>query len=617
MRDLLDEHAFPIAREAVVSLFDAWAADRCRPVEPAIVGEALRFKWQRAGGDLRSWQMVDFPSFYDHWLPHGRVDRRTLASLGPTMLAFVDFLSEMGWLEPTAPTRWDVRALVTGLSVRLVDTLTGCVQCELLAERLRSERADIGDPGVQERLLAVMSRHLIEHFPPPPLEPTLLSLLEPHQVAYRPTRWMHPPVSLGPEETLESAAAAAPAVVRLRRFTLWVGPMRQLTTRGYLRVPDALDAAQVLGVYRQDRPDPSRRVATSSRLGQTHFTYTWALSVGLVRVDRGVLTPTLLGAVLLDRPLELVARAFTVLCTRALRAQWSRGASGARLVDTPYDLLHCLIDALYGAEMPVQFSAFLDSTGGFPGQGDAGEPRREGLRHLVVQLEDLGLVRAEGGQVERRPDGSRQRHGGALRLTPLGIWCAHRMLRAEGLPTPVLGELSDFDAATLLEMCAGYDDEAAAAEAERWRLTRGERAGSELAEAIRQGHPGNRMSAFAAMSGLGADAEHAVRSLLDEPRIRPFALMWLIDNGFENHEALAPDDLAHMLVEAMVAFLHDDPDKAVYVFARDRTVEEQIVDIAHVWRLDNPYAVPLLEAIADRHPHGEVAHAARVALHTR
>ena len=84
-----------------------------------------------------------------------------------------------------------------------------------------------------------------------------------------------------------------------------------------------------------------------------------------------------------------------------------------------------------------------------------------------------------------------------------------RLLRAEGLPTPFFGELVDFDAVTLLEMCAGYDDEAAAEEARLWAGPRGETAATELVEAIHTAHPSARMSAFAALSGIGPAAEAA------------------------------------------------------------------------------------------------------------
>jgi hypothetical protein len=94
------------------------------------VRQVLRFKWEHADGDLQRWSVDDFPRLFGDWLPYkGTVDRRMLASLGPTMLSFVDFLGDTGRLEPTVPGWWDIRAMVTGLSVWLVDTLTECGQC--------------------------------------------------------------------------------------------------------------------------------------------------------------------------------------------------------------------------------------------------------------------------------------------------------------------------------------------------------------------------------------------------------------------------------------------------------------------------------------------------------
>lgn len=617
------EPEFLQAQSVVTSMFDAWAASRGCLVEVATAQQALRFKWEYAGGDLYHWTVDDFPRLFGEWLPYkGTADRRMLATLGPTMLAFIDFLGEAGWLEPTVPGWWDVRAMVTGLSVWLVDTLTDCGQCGVMADRLYVHKADVADPAVQDRLLAVMARHLVEHFPPPPVEPSLLSWMDPARVAFRSTRWMQPPVHRPPESTLVAAAREAPAMRRLCDITRWAMGGPRLTQRGNLTVSDAVSLAHLLDLAEADLDQfVGRRVPSSTRLGETHFAQAWARAIALVVPHRHRLEPTALGAVLVDQPLELAVRALGALCRMGLRTEWVYGGGAPVLVETPADLLRTLVEALYGAPRPLDFGAFVEQVDGMPGRIGERSPqtwaRLRGLQRLVRQLEDLGLVACRGGEEMRSLDGSRRRTGGWLSLTPLGMWCVNRLLRAEGLPTPVFGELVDFDAATLLEMCAGYDDLAAAEEGRLWGLAGRNDPAGDLAAAIRTAHPGTRMSGFAAMSGIGRCAEPAVRSLFDEPRVRPFALIWLINHEMESHQAMQPDDLAHMLVEAMVAYLNEDPAKAVYMFAQDRTVDDQITDIAHIWRLDNPYAIPLLEAIAARHPNDEIAHAARVALRTR
>ncbi|HEY9474807.1 MAG TPA: hypothetical protein VIS06_13265 [Mycobacteriales bacterium] len=614
------EQAFARAQNAVTALFDAWAASRERPVELTTVHQALRFKWERAGGDLHHWSVQDFPRLFGDWLPQrGTVDRRTLATLGPTMLSFVDFLGDTGRLEPTVPGWWDVRAMVTGLSVWLVDTLTECGQCGVLADRLYTSRVNIGDPIVQERLFAVTGRHLVEHFPPPPVEPSLLSWMDPQRVAFRATRWMQPPVHPPSVQTLLEGAAHTPGLHRLGELTRWATRPRRLTARGNLSVADAVELAARLDVGRHDLAlVAGRRVTSSTMLAETHLVYGWARSVGLVEARGRRLVTTPLGLALAERPVELACRALAALCAGGVRTEGADGmarAGGSDREGTAGDLLRVLVEALYGATRPLDLAVFVEQAGGLSDEpcSDPG-PGPDDLRRAVRQLEDLGIICCTGGTVRRDPGGTAHRDGGRLSLTALGTWCVSRLLRAEGLPTPFFGELVDFDAVTLLEMCAGYDDEAAAEEARLWARSRGESAAVELAEAIRTAHPSTRMSAFAALSGIGRRAEAAVRGLLDKPRIRPFALVWLIDHGLETHQAMRPEDIAHMLVESMVPYLDEDPTRAVYMFTRGRTVDDQIGDIAHLWRLDNPYAVPLLEAIAARHPNDDVAHAARVAL---
>ncbi|HEX5494640.1 MAG TPA: hypothetical protein VFX70_08730 [Mycobacteriales bacterium] len=624
------ERVFTHAQSVITALFDAWAAGRGRQVELATVRQALRFKWENTDGNLHHWSVEDFPRLFGDWLPYrGTVDRRTLASLGPTMLSFVDFLGDVGWLEPTVRGWWDLRAMVTGLAVWLVDALTECGQCGVMADRLYARKANIGDPTVQERLLTVMARHLVEHFPPPPVEPSLLSWMDPERVAFRTTRWMQPPVRRPSPWVLSRAAAVAPGVRRLTELTRWAARPRRLTVRGNLGVADAVELAGRLDVGPADLARFSgRRVSSSALLTETHLAFTWAVAARLVAVRGRRLATTVLGVALIEHPAELAYRATSALCAPSMPSMpsTSRAQSGtdptpgARDEASP-DPLRILLEALYCASRPLDFTAFTDQIGGLPGPPGELTPGlragRDDLRGRVRQLEDLGVLRCTGGALVRPAGGPTRRVGGQLSLTPLGTWCVNRMLRAEGLPTPFFGELVDCDAVTLLEMCAGYDDAAAAEEARLWAGSRGEAAAAELAEAIRTAHPSTRMSAFAALSGIGRCAETAVRGLLDEPRIRPFALIWLIDHGLENHHAMGEEDIAHMLVEAMVPYLNDDPARAVYMFTRGRTADDQIADIAHVWRLDNPYAVPLLEAIAARHPNDDVAHAARVALRTR
>jgi hypothetical protein len=60
-----------------------------------------------------------------------------------------------------------------------------------------------------------------------------------------------------------------------------------------------------------------------------------------------------------------------------------------------------------------------------------------------------------------------------------------------------------------------------------------------------------------------------------------------------------------------------DRDAAVAVFAPDADPGEAVGLLEQVWRVDSPYTLRLLDAVADRHPDQVVAQAARRAAHQR
>jgi hypothetical protein len=55
----------------------------------------------------------------------------------------------------------------------------------------------------------------------------------------------------------------------------------------------------------------------------------------------------------------------------------------------------------------------------------------------------------------------------------------------------------------------------------------------------------------------------------------------------------------------------------VAVFAPDAEPGEAVALLEQVWRVDSPYALRVLDAVADRHPDQVVAQAARQAAHKR
>jgi hypothetical protein len=100
--------------------------------------------------------------------------------------------------------------------------------------------------------------------------------------------------------------------------------------------------------------------------------------------------------------------------------------------------------------------------------------------------------------------------------------------------------------------------------------------------------------------------------------VRPFAIVWLLEHGRAKIGALTPEDTAMYVVETCAMALDlADPDAAVAVFAPDADPGEAVGLLEQVWRVDSPYTLRLLDAVADRHPDQVVAQAARQAAHRR
>src|SRR5690606_11880378 len=108
---------------------------------------------------------------------------------------------------------------------------------------------------------------------------------------------------------------------------------------------------------------------------------------------------------------------------------------------------------------------------------------------------------------------------GMVRVTPLGLYAIRTRMLEAGLTAPAVGELADKGADVLLDGIAHYPQDAARAETTGWIAGRAAQdAARELLAAARgadAGAPLRRLHAQQALSLVGADAEPAVREVLD------------------------------------------------------------------------------------------------------
>jgi hypothetical protein len=392
-----------------------------------------------------------------------------------------------------------------------------------------------------------------------------------------------PAVRLPPQTRLAEAAAASPVVERLRGLLAGVGTGRDLHET-------ELPGAGPLGA-----PSAAFMLGLAGRLVA-------------VRLDDGVAEPTEDGCRLAEEPLALWQRAFETLLETGPRA-----IARFQLPFPPWGQVldrWCvsLLATMYATPEPIPFDTLADQACRLV-QAELGlqDCRASVTPDVAWLLQQL----AEFGAIDQSAEG--------LVLSPLGLRGINRWLGRHGADAPVVGDLAEVDAATLLDYLVDYDDEATRIETQGWCAAHGPQSPWELAAAARAAPPAARAAAFRAFSVLGPEvAAEAVWSLVDQPRVRPFALVWLLEHGRAQPGRLTPEDTAMYVVETCAMALDlADPDAAVAVFAPDADPGEAVGLLEQVWRVESPYTLRLLDAVADRHPDQAVAQAARRAAHQR
>ncbi|MEV7086400.1 hypothetical protein AB0O07_10955 [Streptomyces sp. NPDC093085] len=206
---------------------------------------------------------------------------------------------------------------------------------------------------------------------------------------------------------------------------------------------------------------------------------------------------------------------------------------------------------------------------------------------------------------------------GMVRLTPLGLYGIRARMLEAGITAPVVGELADKDAHALLDGIARFPESAARAETERWLGRR------EPLEAVRDllaaargtdaGAPLRRLQCQQALSLAGAEAEPAVREVLDDAELGGLARVWLAELGAGNVPAPPESMIFWLAVDTIAAQLdaEGEPDEL-------RELVEGLVGqhsgfFEAAWRVDHPATADVLEAMGRLHRDRTVAKDARKA----
>jgi hypothetical protein len=454
-----------------------------------------------------------------------------------------------------------------------------------------------------------------------------------------------PPVRLATEAELARDALAVPLLERAARLARWAGPETRVDAGGGLVEEQLPAAAQELGLTGEDAPayaSEAWRVAIDAGLveiddeeagtvrtgedlallgGSPQDVLTvWLAALETVLADAG--TPDL------DALMEMMDEGGRVDLSEL---DWDPEAE-AEFLDGVLGNLYLLSVAEDGpGEGPVPLPALAAS---MIVPGDMGEPTNDVLEQVsdaMMRLDDqfrllepVGLVEYEPvdealmeGEVSEGVDETDVSRYGMVRLTALGRYGLRARLLDAGFVVPAVGELADKGADALLDGTASYGSRAALAETEQWLGRRQPLdAARELLAAARgadEGAPLRRLRCQQALSLVGAEAEPAVREVLDDPELGGLARVWLSELGVADVPAPSEEMVFWLTIDTVAAQLAAEGNSEELQALVEGLAAQHEGFFAAVWRVGHPATADVLEAMGRLHPDKRVAKEARKA----
>ncbi|WP_069811941.1 hypothetical protein [Streptomyces sp. TP-A0874] len=227
--------------------------------------------------------------------------------------------------------------------------------------------------------------------------------------------------------------------------------------------------------------------------------------------------------------------------------------------------------------------------------------------------------RADGRPVgaQGAPDQEDLTRYGLVRLTPLGVYGIRAGLLEAGEAAPLVGELAEEGATTLLDRLPEFPDAAARAEIEGW-LGRREvvAAAGELLAAGRgddERAPLRRLGCQQALSLLPAAAEPALREVLDDPQLGGLARVWLVEHGARDVPEPSPELVFWLTVDTIAAQLAAGEDAAELEELVRGLADQHSGFFEAAWRVEHPATAEVLAAMGRLHPDPRQAKEARTA----
>jgi len=252
-----------------------------------------------------------------------------------------------------------------------------------------------------------------------------------------------------------------------------------------------------------------------------------------------------------------------------------------------------------------------------PPADGVGDPMPGLLEWILQALISTGALRSgtDGGDGCGGADRGAAR-GEEVALTALGNWAVWVKLEQICVAAQSPAGHIEQSAEDLLRACTDYSPGPARVEYRAWLAARPiAQAVAELLDVARGEDALLRGLAFEALRTVGTPAETAVRAVVDEPQLRPYALLWLAEQqGCEPSEqmALLTREEATWLWVDTAAAVADHGDGHLLVGHLDSAVQESLPRLLDEVRgTGHPRTVQVLVALAAAHPDPVLAKAVR------
>lgn len=280
-------------------------------------------------------------------------------------------------------------------------------------------------------------------------------------------------------------------------------------------------------------------------------------------------------------------------------------SAGPVPVEQLLDLLQQRVTELRTERCEVAYEPGTGQPAGSPGPADpapaAPAPLAPLLDWALRALASVGALTYGGGQAT---------------LTPLGSWAV--WVKLEQICVAAQSPAGNIEQAAedMLRGCAQLRPNAARAEYRAWLAARPVgSAVTQLIDAARGDDALLRGLAFEALRVVGAPAEPDVRAVVDEPALRPYALLWLAE-----HDGIDPEDAHEVLTREEATWLWVDTAAAVadhgeapmLVRHLEAAVQPTVPRLLEEVRaVGHPRTVQVLVALAAAHPDPALAKAVR------